>query len=152
MNLLLAVLEKRLGLKLAGCDAYINLAGGMRLNEPAIDLAIVAAVISSYRNAAVESDTMIFGEVGLTEVRAVSQAEQRVREAEKLGFKVCCIPQSNMKYIRTMPAFGLLASEMSRICMILYAQAGYQNRFLFKLTSKWHFVGVNPPNKISKQS
>lgn len=98
----LAVLEKRLGLKLAGCDAYINLAGGMRLNEPAIDLAIVAAVISSYRNAAVESDTMIFGEVGLTgEVRAVSQAEQRVREAEKLGFKVCCIPQSNMKYIRS---------------------------------------------------
>lgn len=59
VNLLLAVLEKRLGLKLAGCDAYINLAGGMRLNEPAIDLAIVAAVISSYRNAAVESDTMI---------------------------------------------------------------------------------------------
>ena len=102
VNLLLAVLEKRLGLKLAGCDAYINLAGGMRLNEPAIDLAIVAAVISSYRNAAVESDTMIFGEVGLTgEVRAVSQAEQRVREAEKLGFKVCCIPQSNMKYIRS---------------------------------------------------
>ena len=102
MNMLLAVLEKRLGLKLAGCDAYINLAGGMRLNEPAIDLAIVAAVISSYRNAAVESDTMIFGEVGLTgEVRAVSQAEQRVREAEKLGFKVCCIPQSNMKYIRS---------------------------------------------------
>ena len=101
VNLLLAVLEKRLGLKLAGCDAYINLAGGMRLNEPAIDLAIVAAVISSYRNEAVESDTMIFGEVGLTgEVRAVSQAEQRVREAEKLGFKVCCIPQSNMKYIR----------------------------------------------------
>ena len=84
------------------CHAYINLAGGMRLNEPAIDLAIVAAVISSYRNAAVESDTMIFGEVGLTgEVRAVSQAEQRVREAEKLGFKVCCIPQSNMKYIRS---------------------------------------------------
>ena len=102
VNLLMAVLEKRLGLKLAGCDAYINLAGGMRLNEPAIDLAIVAAVISSYRNAAVESDTMIFGEVGLTgEVRAVSQAEQRVREAEKLGFKVCCIPQSNMKYIRS---------------------------------------------------
>ena len=102
VNLLLAVLEKRLGLKLAGCDAYINLAGGMRLNEPAIDLAIVAAVISSYRNAAVESDTMIFGEVGLTgEVRAISQAEQRVREAEKLGFKVCCIPQSNMKYIRS---------------------------------------------------
>lgn len=101
VNLLMAVLEKRLGLKMAGCDAYINLAGGMRLNEPAIDLAIVAAIISSYKNAAVQSDTMIFGEVGLTgEVRAVSQAENRVREAEKLGFKVCCIPASNMKYIK----------------------------------------------------
>ena len=101
VNLLMAVLEKRLGLKLAGCDAYINLAGGMRLNEPAIDLAIIAAIISSYRNAAVDSDTMIFGEVGLTgEVRAVSQAEQRVKEAEKLGFKICCIPASNMKYFQ----------------------------------------------------
>lgn len=101
VNLLMAVLEKRLGLKLAGCDAYINLAGGMRLNEPAMDLAIIAAIISSYKNAAVSSDTIIFGEVGLTgEVRAVSQAEQRVKEAEKLGFKTCCIPASNMKYIK----------------------------------------------------
>lgn len=102
VNLLMAVLEKRLGLRLAGCDAYINLAGGMRLNEPAIDLAIVAAIISSYKNMAVSSDTILFGEVGLTgEVRAVSQAENRVREAEKLGFKVCCIPESNIKYLKS---------------------------------------------------
>ncbi len=101
VNLLMAVLEKRLGLRLAGCDAYINLAGGMRLNEPAIDLAIVAAIISSYKNMAVSSDTIIYGEVGLTgEVRAVSQAENRVREAQKLGFKVCCIPESNIKYLK----------------------------------------------------
>ena len=71
------------------------------MNEPAMDLAIIAAIISSYKNAAVSSDTIIFGEVGLTgEVRAVSQAEQRVKEAEKLGFKTCCIPASNMKYIK----------------------------------------------------
>ncbi len=101
VNLLMAVLEKRLGLKTGACDAYINLAGGMRLNEPAIDLAIVAAIISSYLNVAVGTDTIIFGEVGLTgEVRAVSQAENRVREAQKLGFKKCLIPAGNMKYIK----------------------------------------------------
>lgn len=101
VNLLLAVLEKRLGLKLGNADAYINLAGGMRLSDPGLDLAIVSAVISSYTNVPVGKDTLIFGEVGLTgEVRAVSQAENRVREAGRLGFKSCCIPYSNMKYIK----------------------------------------------------
>lgn len=100
VNLLLAVLEKRLGLKLSSLDAYINLAGGVKLNEPGLDMAIAAAVISSYTNIPVPSEEIIFGEVGLTgEIRSVSQAEGRVREAAKLGFKKCCIPESNRRYL-----------------------------------------------------
>lgn len=96
VNLLLAVLEKRAGLQLGGCDAYVNLTGGMRLSEPSIDLAVVAAIISSYRNRAVDDHTIVFGEVGLTgEVRGVAQAEMRIKEAEKMGFTRCIIPKSN---------------------------------------------------------
>ena len=96
VNLLLAVLEKRAGLQLGGCDAYVNLTGGMRLSEPSIDLAVVAAIISSYRNRAVDEHTIVFGEVGLTgEVRGVAQAEMRIKEAEKMGFTRCIIPKSN---------------------------------------------------------
>lgn len=97
VNLLMAVLEKRLGMKMSDADAYVNLAGGMRLNEPALDLAIVAAVISSYRNIPVPPEVLVFGEVGLTgEVRSVSQVENRIREAKKLGFKTCCMPASQV--------------------------------------------------------
>lgn len=94
VNLLMAVLEKRLGLKLGDCDAYINIAGGIRMNEPAIDLGIVLALISSYREKPIDEKTICFGEVGLSgEVRAVSMAEQRVLEAKKLGFDVCILPE-----------------------------------------------------------
>lgn len=96
VNLLMAVLEKRAGLQLGGCDAYVNLTGGMKLTEPSIDLAVVAAIISSFRNKVVGEHTIIFGEVGLTgEVRGVSQAEIRIREAKKMGFTRCVIPKSN---------------------------------------------------------
>lgn len=96
VNLLMAVLEKRAGLQLGGCDAYVNLTGGMKLTEPSIDLAVVAAIISSFRNKVVDEHTIIFGEVGLTgEVRGVSQAEIRIREAKKMGFTRCVIPKSN---------------------------------------------------------
>lgn len=96
VNLLMAVLEKRAGLMLAGNDAYVNLAGGMRLNEPAIDLGIVMALVSSFRNVAIDPHTIIFGEVGLAgEVRGVSMAAQRVKEAAKLGFTTCVIPKIN---------------------------------------------------------
>lgn len=96
VNLLLAVLEKRAGMQLGGCDAYVNLTGGMRLSEPSIDLAVVAAIISSYRNTVVDEHTIIFGEVGLTgEVRGVAQAEVRIKEAEKMGFTRCIVPKSN---------------------------------------------------------
>ena len=93
MNLLMAVLEKRGGLHLSDCDAYLNLAGGLRLNEPALDLAIVAAILSSYRDVPVAEGTVVFGEVGLSgEVRAVTQSEQRLSELRKLGFTRCIMP------------------------------------------------------------
>ena len=94
VNLLMAVLEKRVGMHLSGCDAYVNVAGGLKVNEPALDLGIVLAIVSSYKNREVDSKTIIFGEVGLAgEVRAVSQAQQRVTEAIKLGFKTCILPE-----------------------------------------------------------
>lgn len=94
INLLLAVLEKRAGLQMSACDAFVNLAGGIRMNEPAVDLGIVAAVMSSYRDCAVDEKTIFFGEVGLSgEVRAVSMVEQRVREARKLGFGRAVLPE-----------------------------------------------------------
>lgn len=97
VNLLLAILEKRLGMKLAECDAYVNIAGGMKVTEPAVDLALIMAVISSYRNVPISGRTIIFGEVGLTgEVRAVSQASQRVSEAIKIGFEKIIMPKANL--------------------------------------------------------
>ena len=94
VNLLMAVLEKRLGMQIGGCDAYVNLAGGIRITEPAIDLGIVMAIMSSFKNSPVPEGVVAFGEVGLSgEVRAVSMAEQRVREAQKLGFTTCILPQ-----------------------------------------------------------
>lgn len=96
VNLLLAVLEKRAGMQLGGCDAYVNLAGGMKLGEPAIDLGIICALVSSYRNRPIHPGTMIFGEVGLTgEVRGVSYVEQRLAEAVKMGFTRCIMPKTN---------------------------------------------------------
>ncbi len=93
LNLLMAVLEKRLNMPLSDQDAYVNIAGGIKITEPAIDLGIVLAVISSYRNKAIDDKTIAFGEVGLSgEVRAVSQAAGRVNEAKKLGFKTCIVP------------------------------------------------------------
>ncbi len=96
VNLLMAVIEKRLGIRMGDFDAYINVAGGMKINEPALDLGIVAAILSSYRNQAFDSKTVCFGEVGLVgEVRAVNLPSQRVMEAAKLGFGRCIIPKAN---------------------------------------------------------
>jgi len=94
VNLLMAVLEKRAGLGLSSCDAYINIAGGVRMNEPAIDLGIVLAIVSSRKEIPISDKTICFGEVGLSgEVRAVSMALQRVQEARRLGFERCIMPQ-----------------------------------------------------------
>ena len=96
VNLLMAVLEKRMGVRMADCDAYVNVAGGMRVVEPALDLALVAALLSSYHNRSLQDGMLLFGEVGLVgEVRAVSQAERRVAEAIKTGYTVCVLPESN---------------------------------------------------------
>lgn len=109
VNLLMAVLEKRLGVQLGDCDAYVNVAGGMRITEPALDLAIVTAILSSFRNIAINSNTILFGEVGLTgEIRAVNMAEQRVMEASKMGFEVCILPQANKEHIKTKTGMKLV--------------------------------------------
>lgn len=95
VNLLMAVLEKRVGIQLSDCDAYVNIAGGMKIAEPAVDLGIAMAIVSSFRNRAIADEVIAFGEIGLSgEVRAVSQAAQRVAEAAKLGFKTCILPYS----------------------------------------------------------
>jgi DNA repair protein RadA/Sms len=95
--LLVAVMEKRMGLNLAGQDIYVNVVGGLSIDEPALDLGIVAAVTSSLRNRPIAPTTVVFGEVGLGgEVRAVGQAETRLREAAKLGFRRCLLPERNL--------------------------------------------------------
>lgn len=97
VNLLMAVLEKRAGFHLSDCDAYVNIAGGMKMNEPSLDLGIVMALVSSYQDRALEEDVIIFGEVGLSgEIRGVSMTEQRIQEAKKLGFKKCILPKVSM--------------------------------------------------------
>jgi DNA repair protein RadA/Sms len=97
LALLLAVLDKRAGLSLATDDVFVNVAGGIRVDEPAADLAVLVAVASSLRNRAVASDTVVFGEVGLAgEVRATTQAALRVREAAQLGFRRCVVPEGNV--------------------------------------------------------
>lgn len=109
VNLLMAVLEKRLGLKLSDCDAYVNIAGGIRMNEPAIDLGIVLAIVSSYKERPIDEKTICFGEVGLSgEVRAVSMAEQRVLEAKKLGFTTCILPQVSRESMRRVEGIRLV--------------------------------------------
>lgn len=96
--LLIAVLEKRLGFQLAGDDVFVNVAGGMEVDEPAADLGVIAAIASSFRNLQVPPETAVFGEVGLTgEVRGVLQAQARAREAQTLGFKKLILPESNRK-------------------------------------------------------
>ena len=100
VNLLMAVIEKRMGVRMGDCDAYINVAGGMRIHEPALDLGIILALLRSYRNQSLDDETICFGEVGLAgEVRAVNMAEQRVLEAAKLGFKRCILPKVNCRQL-----------------------------------------------------
>lgn len=101
LTLLIAVLEKRAGLPLGNQDVYLNIVGGIRINEPALDLGIILAASSSYKNIPISNDTIAIGEVGLTgEVRSINQIEKRINEAEKLGFKKCIIPESNKKLLK----------------------------------------------------
>ncbi len=109
VNLLMAVLEKRLGLQMSGCDAYVNLAGGIRIQEPAVDLGMVMAIVSSFKNRPVDESTVVFGEVGLSgEVRAVSLAEQRLQEAVKLGFTTCVMPRANADMLKNTKSIKVI--------------------------------------------
>jgi DNA repair protein RadA/Sms len=101
LALLVAVLEKKVGLHLSGQDIFLNAAGGVRLNEPAADLAMIMSVASSHLDKVIDPQTLVLGEVGLAgEVRAITQPEQRIAEAEKLGFKSCIIPAGNLKRLK----------------------------------------------------
>ena len=101
LTLLIAVLEKRTGLPLGNQDVYLNIVGGIKINEPALDLGIILAVSSSFKNIPIPNDVIAIGEVGLTgEVRSVNQIEKRIKEAEKLGFKKCIIPEGNKKLLK----------------------------------------------------
>ena len=115
VNLLMAVLEKRIGMQLSDCDAYVNIAGGIRMNEPAVDLGILLAVVSSYKDIVIDDKVLVFGEVGLSgEVRAVSMAEQRVQEAKKLGFTTVILPAACMKSVGQETEITLIPVENIR--------------------------------------
>lgn len=109
VNLLMAVIEKRIGIQIGDYDAYVNIAGGMKISEPAIDLALIIALLSSFKNKVIDADTIVFGEVGLSgEVRAVSQAQHRVSEAKKLGFKRVILPNVSVKSLKDIEGIELI--------------------------------------------
>ncbi|HHL40787.1 MAG TPA: DNA repair protein RadA [Deltaproteobacteria bacterium] len=123
VSLMVAVLEKKAGIMLAGHDIYVKVTGGIRVDEPAADLGIIASVASNFLDRAVDPGAVIFGEVGLAgEVRAVSQAGQRVREAEKLGFTSCILPSDNLRRLKdadgakmTLTGVASVAEAMERL-------------------------------------
>ena len=109
VNLLMAVLEKRIGLPLSNYDAYVNIAGGIKMNEPAIDLGIIMALVSSYKNRPIDEKMIVFGEVGLSgEVRAVNMPEQRVSEAKKLGFETCVLPAVSRDMVKDIKGIKIV--------------------------------------------
>ncbi len=113
--LLLAVLEKRAGFKMSNCDVYINVIGGLRLDEPAADLATVLALASSAKDSYISDKVAAFGEVGLTgEIRAVSNAQQRVNEVARLGFEVCVLPSQNARGLTAPDGLKLLPAKNIR--------------------------------------
>ena len=110
--IIIAVLEKRAGLQLSSYDAYINLTGGIKVTEPAIDAAVAVAIASSYRNVPVDANTLVFGEIGLTgELRAVTEAKKRVQEAMKMGFKTCIVPRANFKEASTVKGIEVIFAQ-----------------------------------------
>jgi len=112
VNLIIAVLEKRVGLNLQNQDAYINIVGGIRLDEPAVDLATALAIASAFRNKPLDTELIAIGEIGLTgELRAVNQIERRLSEAVKLGFKTCLIPMSNAKNLHIPQGLKVLSAK-----------------------------------------
>jgi len=112
VNLIIAVLEKRVGLNLQNQDAYVNIVGGIRLDEPAVDLATALAITSAFRNQPLDTSLAAIGEVGLTgELRAVNQIERRLSEVEKMGFRACIIPEANAKNLRPSTSCKILPAK-----------------------------------------
>ena len=98
MAMLIAIMEKRAGYFLGNMDCFVNIVGGLRADEPASDLAVALSIISSFKDAVIDSSTIVFGEIGLAgELRTVNNCEQRIRESQRLGFKRCIIPKQNLK-------------------------------------------------------
>ena len=115
MNMLLAVLEKRIGFKLAQKDVYLNIAGGLRVNDPAIDLSVISAILSSNMDVEIEPTVCMAGEVGLSgEIRPVNRIEQRIAEAQKLGFSKILVPRSNTKRLN-VDATGIEIRPVSKV-------------------------------------
>ena len=115
VNLLLAVLEKRAGMQMSACDVYVNIAGGIRMTEPAIDLGLILALVSSYKDIAIDEKTIAFGEVGLSgEIRSVNMAQQRVQEAKKLGFETVLMPKVSMKALQKIEGIQIIGLETVR--------------------------------------
>ena len=115
VNLLLAVLEKRAGMQMSACDVYVNIAGGIRMTEPAIDLGLILALVSSYKDIAIDEKAIAFGEVGLSgEIRSVNMAQQRVQEAKKLGFETVLMPQVSMKALQKVEGIQIIGLETVR--------------------------------------
>ena len=115
VNLLLAVLEKRAGMQMSACDVYVNIAGGIRMTEPAIDLGLILALVSSYKDIAIDEKTIAFGEVGLSgEIRSVNMAQQRVQEAKKLGFETVLMPKVSMKALQKVEGIRIIGLETVR--------------------------------------
>lgn len=109
VSLLIAVLEKKAGLNLPGQDIFVNVAGGVRIEEPGVDLGIVSAIASSFLDKPISSKTMVIGEVGLAgEIRGVSQVEIRMKEAVKLGFELCLLPRNNLERLHEEPSIELI--------------------------------------------
>lgn len=112
LALLVAVLEKKVGLSMLHQDIFVNAVGGVRIDEPAVDLAIATAVASSFLDKPVDPHTILLGEVGLTgEVRAVSRTDIRVKEAAKLGFRRCLLPQSNAERLRAIKSIQIIGVQ-----------------------------------------
>jgi DNA repair protein RadA/Sms len=109
VSLLVAVMEKRLGIHLNNQDIFVNIAGGMKVEEPAADLGVIAAIASNFKDKVVDPEMVVFGEVGLGgEVRGVSQSEVRVKETSRLGFKRCLMPRQNQEKVKGIKGIELI--------------------------------------------
>jgi DNA repair protein RadA/Sms len=110
--MLLAVLEKRVGLNLGTHDVFVNVAGGIRIDEPAADLGIASSIVSSLRDVPVDSQAVAIGEIGLGgEIRTIAHSEKRVQEAAKLGFKKVIVPQNNLKHLKNANGISIVGVE-----------------------------------------